>query len=38
MIATIESIIQMELPEDVVQRVGCVNDILEMMRERVAAA
>lgn len=38
MIATIESIIQTELPEDVVQRVRCLNDIFEMMRERVAAA
>lgn len=38
MLATIESIIGQELPEDVVQRVGCLNDIFEMMRERVAAA
>jgi acyl carrier protein len=38
MIATIESIIQRELPEDVVQRVRCLNDIFEMMRERLAAA
>ena len=38
MLATIESIIGQELPEDVVQRVGCLNDIFEMMAERVAAA
>ena len=38
MIATIESIIQKELPEDVVQQVSCLNDIFEMMRKRVAAA
>ena len=38
MIATIESIIRMELPEDVIQRVGCLNDILDMMRDKMAAA
>ncbi|MCP4246566.1 MAG: acyl carrier protein [bacterium] len=38
MLATIESIIQQELPEDVIQRVTCLNDIFEMMRRRVAAA
>ena len=38
MLATIESIIGQELPEDVVQRVGCLSDMFEMMRERVAAA
>lgn len=38
MIATIESIISQELPEDVIQRVGCLNDIFEMMREKIAAA
>lgn len=38
MIATIESIIRKELPEDVIQRVDCLNDIFEMMRERMAAA
>jgi len=38
MIATIESIIAKELPEDVVQRVSCLNDIFEMMREKIAAA
>ena len=38
LIATIESIIRKELPEDVIQRVQCLNDILEMMRERMAAA
>ncbi len=38
LIATIESIIQRELPEDVVQRVRSLNDIFAMMQERVAAA
>ena len=38
MLATIESIIQTELPEDVVQRVTTLNDIFEMMAERLAAA
>jgi acyl carrier protein len=38
LIATIESIIRQELPEDVIQRVQCLNDILDMMRERMAAA
>ena len=38
MIATIESIIRQELPEDVIRRVGCLGDIFEMMRERMAAA
>ncbi len=38
MIATIESIIRQELPEDVIRRVSCLNDIFEMMRERMAAA
>ena len=38
MIATIESIIRKELPEDVIQRVKCLNDILDMMQEKMAAA
>ncbi len=38
MIATIESIIQKELPEDIIQRVSCLNDMLDMMREKMAAA
>lgn len=38
MIATIESIIRRELPEDIIRRVTCVNDIFEMMRQRLAAA
>ena len=38
LIATIESIIQKELPEDVIQRVGSLNDIFDMMREKMAAA
>ena len=38
MIATIESIIRQELPENIIQQVTCLNDIFEMMRERMAAA
>lgn len=38
LLATIESVIQQELPEDVVQRVGSLNDIFEMKAERLAAA
>lgn len=38
MIATIESIIKKELPEDVIQRVSCLNDIFDMMRNKMAAA
>ena len=38
MIATIESIIGQELPEDVIQRVSCLNDIFDMMRDKLAAA
>lgn len=38
MIATIESVIGKELPEDVIQRVGCLNDMFDMMRDKMAAA
>ena len=38
MIATVESIIRKELPEDVIKRVSCLNDICDMMRDRMAAA
>ncbi len=38
MIATIESIIRQELPEDIIQRVLCLNDIFDLMRDRMAAA
>lgn len=38
MVATIESIIGQELPEDVIQHVRCLNDMFEMMREKMAAA
>ncbi len=38
MIATIESIIRRELPEDIIQRVNCLDDIFEMMRLKMAAA
>ncbi len=37
-LANIESMIQKDLPEDVIQRVTCLNDIFEMMREKLAAA
>jgi len=38
MIATIESLIRQELPEDVIKRVSCLNDIFDMMRVKLAAA
>ncbi len=38
MIATVESIIRQELPEDVIKRVTCLNDMFDMMRDRMAAA
>ena len=38
MVATIESIIKQELPEDVIQRVNCLNDIFDLMRDKMAAA
>jgi acyl carrier protein len=38
MIATIESTIGQELPEDIMRRVKCLNDIFDMMRARLAAA
>jgi len=38
MIATIEAVIHQELPENVIRRVTCLNDIFDMMRERMAAA
>ncbi len=38
MIATIESIIRQDLPEDVIQRVTCLNDMFEMTRQKLAAA
>ena len=38
LVATIESIIQKELPEDVIQRVTCLNDIFAMMKPHTAAA
>ena len=38
MLATIESILGQELPEDYIQRVSCLNDIFEMMQKRIAAA
>lgn len=37
MIATIESIIRQELPEDVIRRVTCLNDIFDLMRSKMAA-
>jgi acyl carrier protein len=38
MIATIESIIRQELPEDIIRRVTCLNDIFDLMRTKMAAA
>lgn len=38
LVSTIELIIKQELPEDVIQRVRCLNEIFELMRERSAAA
>ena len=38
LVATIESIIQQELPEDVIQRVRCLDDIFEMMRPHTDTA
>ena len=38
MIATIESIIRQELPEDIIRRVTCLNDIFALMRSKMAAA
>lgn len=38
MLATIESILGQELPEDILRRVTCLNDIFGMMREKLAAA
>lgn len=38
MIATIESVIAQELPEDIIQRINCLNDIFELMRKKMAAA
>jgi acyl carrier protein len=38
LIATIESVIQQELSEDVVQKVGSLNQIFEMMAQRLEAA
>ena len=38
LIATIEATIRTELPEDVIQRVNCLEDIFELMAQRLAAA
>lgn len=38
MVATIESIIRQELPEDIIRRVSCLGDIFDMMRDKMAAA
>jgi len=38
MVATIESLIQRELPEDVIERTGCLRDIFAMMEQRMMAA
>ena len=38
MIATIESIIRHELPEHLIGRIRCLDDIFELMRDRMVAA
>jgi acyl carrier protein len=38
MISTIEQIIKQELPEDVIQQVTCLNDMFEMMRQKLACS
>ena len=38
MIATVEGIIRQELPEDIIRRVSCLNDIFDLMRDKMAAA
>lgn len=38
MLATIESIIRQELPEDIIKRVTCLADVFDMMRSRMVAA
>ncbi|MGB0716216.1 MAG: acyl carrier protein [Phycisphaerae bacterium] len=38
MIATIEGVIQRELPENVISHVTCLDDILDLMRVKLAAA
>lgn len=38
MVASIEAILQTELPEDVIQRVRCLNDVFRMMEQTAAAA
>ncbi len=37
LIATIESIIRQELPEDVMQRFRCLGDIFGLMQDKLAA-
>lgn len=38
MVAMIESLIDRELPEDVIRRVGCLNDMFEIAAQRAVAA
>lgn len=38
LLATIESIIGRELPEDYIKRATCLNDVFEMIRTQIAAA
>lgn len=38
MVAMIESLIGRELPEDVIRRVGCLNDMFDLAERRAAAA
>ena len=38
LIATIEGAIRQDLPEDIMRRVNCLNDIFDLMRRKLAAA
>ena len=38
MVAMIESLIGRELPEDVIRRVGCLNDMFDIAEQRAQAA
>ncbi|MCK4342454.1 MAG: acyl carrier protein [Phycisphaerae bacterium] len=37
MVALIESIIQQDLPEDIIQQVKCLDDVFELMQKKLAA-
>jgi len=38
MLAVIESILQQELPEEMIRQVTCLNDVFDLMREKLEAA